>query len=320
MGGNNYGLNDSLKYYEFQLDSLDASGAYNNGYASTDWPQFLLGGKMPLSDVAAIKIIEAQIPFSWYVFTEKNTQQNGNGTQWTLYEYTDSTLTNTYYPLIPVGNYNGGTAFATVLQTALNNVSGANKWTVAFLGNTQKLSFTRAGTGGITSFKFGFGAPTNSGNFNPRLYMGFPGGLTSSTGLDMTSPNAVLISGPNYVYVNSAQLGQLANLYLPIGAVNLGGGNAGPQMAKIPVSVTSGNVIFWQDPDPQKWFDTENLPLLNSIDFYLTLGNTTTQIPLQLNGLSFSIKLAILTNVYNHNDIGGGVEHNDRIIKRIRPF
>ena len=30
--------------------------------------------------------------------------------------------------------------------------------------------------------------------------------------------------------------------------------------------------------------------LLNQIDFYLTLGNTTTQIPLQLNGLSFSLK------------------------------
>jgi hypothetical protein len=25
MGGNNFGLNDSLKYYEFELDSLDAS-------------------------------------------------------------------------------------------------------------------------------------------------------------------------------------------------------------------------------------------------------------------------------------------------------
>lgn len=319
MGGNNYGLNDSLKYFEFQLDGLDASGAYNAGYASTDWPQFLLGGKMPLSDVAAIKIIEAQIPFSWYVFNAQNTQPNVNNTHWIVTESSGAT----YAPLIPVGNYNGGTAFAAVLQTALNTAAGTNKWAVSYLPNLQKLEFTRTDVFPPPGpWSFSFGAPTNSGNFNPRLYMGFPGGTTTSTGLNltMTSPNAVLISGPNYVYVNSAQFGQLANLYLPIGAKNLGGGNAGPQMAKIPVSVTSGNVIFWQDPDPQKWFDTENLPLLNSIDFYLTLGNTTTQVPLQLNGLSFSIKLAILTNVYNHNDIGGGVQHNDRIIKRIRPF
>ena len=149
--------------------------------------------------------------------------------------------------------------------------------------------------------------------------MGFPGGTTSSTGLTLVSPNVVLISGPNYLYVNSRTIGQLADLYLPQGAVNLGGGNAGPQMAKIPVNVVSGNVIFWQDPDPQKWFDVENLPLLNRVDFYLTLGNTTTQIPLRLNGLSFSIKLGVLTNTFTHNDLGGGLAEN-RIIKRIRPF
>lgn len=40
MGGNNYGLNDSLKYFEFELDSLDNSGAYNSSAAPTDWPLF----------------------------------------------------------------------------------------------------------------------------------------------------------------------------------------------------------------------------------------------------------------------------------------
>jgi hypothetical protein len=153
--------------------------------------------------------------------------------------------------------------------------------------------------------------------------MGFPGGTTTavfSGGLFMESPNVVLISGPNYIYVNSTAIGQLTNLYLPQGAVNLGGGNSGPQMAKIPVNVSSGNVIFWQDPDPQKWFDVENLPLLNQIDFYLTLGNTTTQTPLRLNGLSFSLKLAVLQNQFTHNDLGGGLQHQDRVVKRMRPF
>ena len=100
----------------------------------------------------------------------------------------------------------------------------------------------------------------------------------------------------------------------------LNGGYAGPQMAKIPVNVGSGSVIFWQDPDPQKWFDVENLPILNQLDFYLTLGNTTTQIPLQLNGLSFSLKLGVLQNQFVHNDLGGGLQHQERVVKRMRPF
>ena len=71
--------------------------------------------------------------------------------------------------------------------------------------------------------------------------------------------------------------------------------------------------------DPQKWFDVENLPTLQQIDFYLTLGNTTTQTPLQLNGLGFSIKLGVLTNNENHNSLGGGYT-SGRVFKKVRPF
>ena len=137
-----------------------------------------------------------------------------------------------------------------------------------------------------------------------------------NTGNLLIAPNAALVTGPNYLYVNSSKLGQLCNLYLPKGAFNLGGGNTGPQMAKIPVNVLPGGVIYWQDPDPQKWFDVENLQQLDQIDFYLTLGNTTTQIPLQLNGLSFSLKLGVLLNKRDHEDVQG---LPTRVVKRMRP-
>jgi hypothetical protein len=91
-------------------------------------------------------------------------------------------------------------------------------------------------------------------------------------------------------------------------------------MAKIPINCNSGEVSYWQDPDPQKWFDVENLNVLNQVDFYLSLGNTTAEIPLKLNGVSFSLKLGILVNTFSHNDLGGGLAHQDRVIKRIRPF
>jgi len=313
-GGTNFGLNDTLRYYEFELDSLDASGSKAAGVAATDWPVFLLGGKQPLTNIAAIKILEVQIPFSWYVFAAENTQQNANGTQWTLNE--TGGVTNAY-PLIVQGNYAGGSALATALQTALNGVS--SNYLVTYNSVTQKMTFTTS-KAGVTAFTFTFGAPTNSGNTNPRLYMGFPGGITSSSGLTMVSPNVALVSGPSYLYVNSSSLGPLVNLYLPQGAFNLGGGNAGPQIAKVPVTGNSGDIIFWQDPDPQKWFDLENLSLLNQVDFYLTLGNTTTQLPLRLNGLSFSLKLAILTNEFTHSDLSSGLAQSDRVVKRMRNY
>lgn len=317
MGGNNFGLNDSLKYYEFQLDSLDATSSNSVGAASTDWPLFLLGGKAPLSNIAAFKIIEAQIPFTYYVFNDVNTDNSStNLARWTLTE-TGAGAGGPYYPKIAIGNYSGGDALATALTTALNNVSIG--YIVSYSSRTQKLTFFTTKSN-VTGFSFTFGTPTNSGNKNPRLYIGFPGGVTSSTGTTLISPNVILLSGANYVYVNSNSLGNLTNMYLPQGAANLGGGNSGPQMAKIPINCNSGEVSYWQDPDPQKWFDVENLNVLNQVDFYLTLGNTTGETPLKLNGISFSLKLAILVNTFSHNDLGGGLAHQERVIKRVRPF
>ena len=309
---NNFGLNDDLRYYEIELDSLDALNSAGPNSASTDWPLFYLGGKENLRDIAAIKIIEAQIPFSWYVFN------SGNNTF--LLTETGGSATVT----LPIGNYTAA-QLATLMGTALTAASpGSYTYTVVFNGPTQTFSFYNNAVS-TSPFSFTFGLPTNSGNVNPRLYIGFPGGVTSSQSFVMTgtpagnllvSPNASLVTGPNYVYVNSAKIGQLTNIYLPKGAFNLGGGNSGPQMAKIPVNVLPGGVTFWQDPDPQKWFDVENLQQLDQIDFFLTLGNTTTQVPLQLNGLSFSLKLGVLLNKQNHNDVTG---LHGRVVKRMRP-
>ena len=278
----NYGLNDKYEYFEFELDSLDNSGSRTNGVSPLDWPVFQISGSVPLQNIAAIKILEAQIPFSWYVFN------SGNNT------FLFKEGVNSYGPVtLPIGNFTS-LQIAVNLGTALTAASliGAT-YTAAFNENTQKYSIT-ASAG--STFTFQFGLPTNSGNVNPRLYIGFPGGETVSSGLVMQAPNVALVSGANYLYINSSKLGPLARLYLPDGAFNLGGGQTGPQLAKIPVNVDSGGVINWQDPDPQKWFDVKNLDNMERVDFYLSLGNTTTQTPLQLNGLSFSIKLGVMIN------------------------
>ena len=159
--GNNFGLNDSLKYYEFELDSLDNSGGYSAGSSPLDWPIFLIGGKSPLYNIAAIKIIEVQIPFTWYVIN------SGNNT-FTMTEITGGT--SSALVTLPVGNYTS-TQLATNLAAALNLASpNAITYTVVFVPATQKYTITNTSGGGVTTFSFTFGLPTNSGTFFKNVF------------------------------------------------------------------------------------------------------------------------------------------------------
>ncbi len=310
----NYGLNDNYDYMELELDSLDSGTngppgqAGITGVSPLDWPVFYVGGRTgTLPQVAAIKVLEAQIPFSYYVFTEENGtfQVSVSGSPWV-----DVTISP--------GNYDISAIEAEL--SAKLTATGFTTFTVTYVASLQKLNF--AVPGGF-DFQFQFNLPTNSGNVNPRLWIGFPGGISTS-GADapfneLLSPNVISLGGPNYLYLNSTKIGQTTSIFLPKGAVNLSGGNQGPQLAKIPADVNSSGVIFWKDPDPQKWFDFEG-STLNEIDLYLTMGNTTSQTPLRLNGLPFSIKLGVLLRKMNNNEELSGMVGQGRVTKRIRPY
>lgn len=310
------GLDQSLRYFEFELDSYDNSGAYNSGTPATDWPIFYIGGKTPLENIAAIKIVEVQIPFTWYVI---NTTNN-------TFILNDAQLSPAAGLItIPVGNYTAA-SLATLLgtlMTAKNAAAGGSiVYTVTYDSVTGKFTFSNNTTATSSVFNLYF---TFAGvNYLSNVILGFNlGGVNTSTKVGIVngdfiiSSNVALVTGPNYVYINSLKVGQLCNMYLPRGATNLGNGNAGPQMAKVPVNCQPGGVIFWQDPDNTKYFDLENLPSLTEIDFYLTLGNTG-QTPLPLNGANFSLKIAVLTNDFTKNDLSGGISHEGRVVKRMR--
>jgi len=309
-------MDDDFIYYEFAIDSLDATASYSGSAASTDWPFFEVAAKGPLENIAGVKIIEAQIPFSWHVFNSSNN----------TFLLTEAGIPFTV--TIPIGNYTAA-SLATVLQTALNTATATNHYVVTLNTVLGKFVF-RHNLGPLTQFSFTFGAPAgipgvapNSGNKNPRLYIGFGPGTAESALVsgryEITAPNHELVSGPNYIYVNSSKLGSDLDVYLPAGAVNLGGGKAGPQVAKIPVNVNPGGVIQWQDPAHQFFFAYDQLQSLNSFDFYLTLGNTTSQIPLQLNGLGFSLKLAILERKLTTADNAMSTSQSGRVTKREGP-
>lgn len=302
-----YGLSSKFDYYEFELDSLDNSGPTGPEATPLNWPKFEVGGTQPLQNVAALKIIQAEIPFSYYIFTPQN------GT-FVLEEVEGGGTVNV---TITPGNY---TVSELIIELDLKLAAASvnvDVYTTTFDSKTQKLTFT---SDSAIGFKFTFGLSTNAGNTNPRLYIGFPGGDVSSTAAVLVAPNVIQLSGPNYLYVNSLKLGLLTNNLLPKGAKNLGGGNHGPQLCKIPVNAGPGEVIYYNDPDESYWFEVGNQPTFQELDMYLSLGNTSVPRALDLNGLSFSIKLGILVLKNTESEAYGGGFEQGRVSKRSRPL
>ena len=299
---NNYGLNPNYNYYEFSLDSDNAVRALNGLYPKTDCPLYFLGGKKDLTNIAAVKILEVQIPFSYYLFTTSTfTGLPGNG----YFTYTDPLGTQT---ISLEGNFTSA-QLVTTLKSKLDaarvaNGGALNAFTVSFDNSLGKFTISAA-------FVFTLTFSANSG----YAILGMNQGANTSNGSGiLVSPNVALVSGPNYLYLNSNAIGTLVNLYLPTTEANPGG-NAGPQIAKIPVNTAPGGIIYWQDPDPQKWFDVENLSQLQQLDFYLSLGNNPEIV--RLNGLSFSVKFGVLLNKEN-------LQENNKVqdmnVKRVRTF
>lgn len=304
------GLDSQLRYYEFQLDSAAADYPMTNSTSIHDWPLFKIGGKKPLENIAGIKILEAQIPFSWYVFNSANN----------TFILTESGQADTLV-VIPPGNYTA-TQMLTALTTALNGASPTPfSYSVTFDSITQKITIWNNAVA-TSPFAFNF---SGRADISPRQLLGFPIGVTISQlftatgtpkGNYLVSPFVISITGPNYLYVNSLKMGNLTDLFVPKGADTYTGGNGGPQMAKIPVDVQPGGTIIWQDPSPTMFFDLENLSTLSEIDFFLTLGNNS-QFPLQLNGQSFSLKVGILVNEFSQSTPSSGGGGNGRVMNRI---
>ena len=291
---NNWGLNNTYDYYEFALDSYDNSGSGTGGISALNWAQFYVGGKNPLTRVRGMKILSAEIPFSYYVFTGRNNR----------FEVSATGVGGWVSVTIPAGNYTRDSILPVLkglIDTALTIAS-----TVTYNASTMKLVFG----GGTYYFRF-----IEDLLASPRAWLGFNSGVTGGAGFSAT--NALLLSGPNYLYINSTQFGQLTNNYLPTGNSSTNG-NTGPQIAKVPVNCDSGEIIYYTDPDPQKYFDIGDSNTIQKIDFYLSVG--TSEEVLDLNGLSFSLKLALLVEKMNLDENQSGLAGQDRVVKRMRPY
>src|SRR6478735_11533871 len=276
-----FGINEDLYYIELSLDSRDGI-ATTSQYSNLNWPKFRFS--RPIQDIAGIKVLSAVIPFSYYVI-------NSNNNTFGLSE----SLVGSAIVTIPVGNYNATTlaaALASALTTASVVTGGNLTYTVTYSSLTGKFTITNNALGANT-FTLTFGVYGDGGITNPRFVLGFNDGLIFSVGHVIEAPNVAEISGPNYVYVNSEKLGQFSNVFLPADAINLNGGNIGPQLARVPMDVNPGDICFYEDPDPNKYFDLEHMNQLSDCDFFISLGNLR-NVPVDLNGLPFSLKLGIV--------------------------
>lgn len=285
------GVDSVLQYYEFNLSSDDADHSFTGSSTSRNWPVFKIGGKRPLQNVEALKILEVEIPFTWYLFSASD-----------ILTIVDTTANVTKNLGIGTGNF-GITEIINVLQTNSGVV-------VSFDSNTLKFKVSLS----------------NNNNFTVRTNskkLAFLLGLTSeqtytSTGTpaSFTFPSVAQLTGPNFIYVCSDTLGHNVDMYLPKSLENRS--ITGPEIARIQVTESFGKVIFWRDPDPQKYFDLEQVNTLNEIDFYLKSNIPGLDDVLDLNGAAFSLKLAIIENDLAQAVSYSGLEKNDRVVKRIR--
>lgn len=272
VGRDAHGIADYLNYNEWEVDSTDrTTGTLNH-------PRFILDNEW--KDVVGFKVLEVEIPFSYYVVNSVN------GTL-TLTEPTGAAtpLTITMTP----GNYTAS-SLAQALETALNSAPGSiGTYNVTFSSTTSKFTVTSSVS---EAFVLTFGTTGDFGVTNPRLWLGMAAGANTATSSGLlVAPNVAMISGPNYLYLCSSQLGILNNETLRRGSYP----QSGPIIAKIPVNTNAGGIILWTDPDPSKYFEVDSGTISN-IDLYLAYGGQgTTLTEVDLNGTSFSAKIAFIT-------------------------
>ena len=98
----------SLEYVEIYIDSRDGITTTNSSLV-TDWPTIRF--ETPLSNIEKMKVLEAEIPFSYYVV-------NASNNTFSLEEPTIGTTQVT----LPVGNYTS-TNMSSTLSSALTLAS-----------------------------------------------------------------------------------------------------------------------------------------------------------------------------------------------------
>ncbi len=318
-----------MDYIEFDLDSAVSTQTAFTGYTALDTPTFSMGRN--IQNVVGFKIIETNIPSSYYLVTDEVNSATGYWRNRVLVNIYKDAIDNwqTSFDITPYRYYTAtelAAEIATQLATIVNPGPGVI-WPITFATNftfsttTGKFTLTVVPSPYVAGLEItfqldatlaqilGFALP-NLEDLNTSVLIN----QTSSTTFSWSSPYTALVTGPNYFQINSLKLSNVLNNYVPEGPLGTIG-QTNPAICQVPIYMAYGGLNQWQSTQPDT-FDTQNLFQLESFDLYLTLG--TSKIPLKLNGLSWQCKVRVFidTNTVGQS-LAGNVEQG-RVVKRIR--
>lgn len=299
-------INGDYEYTEFYLDSGDARTNFGGSEVSSlDWPIFRF--PRPLDNVAAIKVLEAEIPFTYYVV-------NSTNNTFTVSNLVPASATIT----IPVANYTAASLATAIALGIQNSTLDGHTYTGSILAS-GKIMIESSSFAANDQFSINFSGFAPASGIN---YAGATVGTTytsTATGAggrwQLILPYIPILGGPNSVYINSQRIGAQLNAFVPNGPYYSGA--QVPIIAKVQVEANPYDVSFWQDSCPEKWFCLENMVNLTELDLYCT--NPETGQLLQFNGASFSVKLGIIVRNATHQQNLSGSDMQNRVIKRLRP-
>jgi|GEM_PF-1967116 hypothetical protein len=317
-----------MDYIEFDLDSAVSTQSSIPEYSSLDAPSFTMGRQ--IQNVVGFKIIETTIPTSYYTVTNDLSKQTGYPKNRINIDIDAGTGSNSYSFDMDVKAYTG-TLFASDFQAKLNSIFGTIS-TIGFTILPTPITIPCTCTYSTDTGKFTINMiPTPTYltltvtiRFDTTIaqMIGYqlPNDFTETVLISQTgttfsfvSSYVALVSGPNYLHINSKFFSNIVKNYLPQGPLGTVG-QTNEAICQVPVLTNFGGISCWQTAQPDS-FNTQNLFQLEKFDLYLTLG--TSKIPLKLNGLSWQCKIRVFieTNTVSRS-MAGNVDQS-RVVRMI---
>jgi hypothetical protein len=279
------GINDVFAYKEIQLDSHQRDAGTN------DEPVFYLAPA--IHNVLAIKVVAAQIPFSYYVFDDHNNR----------FVLVDPS--GTHDVALPTGNYDA-IKLANTLMAVLNAASPTHGYFASYSAVNGKLTVTAD-----ADFALTFDTDPYA---SPHVWFGFTAGSNPSTNKTLVAPGVCLSTGPTYLLLTSSAGSRISNQL----RINGTSSDNPPVLAKIPAKSNPWGLIDYQDPDATYFFDMSDA-YLQQISLALQLGSSNRT--LAMNGGPWSIVLSALclrdTSITRY-DVENQMAQLPRSSKRLR--
>jgi hypothetical protein len=261
----------------------------------------------PITDVVAISVLEAQVPYTFYtigIYNNKFYMREraiGAGAGATSAPYLTCTITP--------GNYNTGN-IGTAVASAIVAGGLVGTYTITFSTISGKLTLASSDK----QFDLLTAVPTGLQTEWDEPFNYLPNACCTPLGLEyynrqnyinvtsLTFPNALSLSGPSWVMLRgNFGIGSADNLVLcDDGTIE----NLGNVLAAIPVNTVPGSTISWRNNAPRGGFFAVSSSVLDSATFWCTSGDDDTQ--LDFNGQPFQFKLGILVRGKGTSGIGPG--------------